>query len=487
MKKDNNNNFRRIDLLILGLILFVALIFRLYKINTPLADLHSWRQVDTAAVARNFVRDGFDLLHPRYDDLSSIETGKENPQGYRFVEFPLYNAIFAFVYKALPVLPIEVYGRLTSVFFSLIIIAIIYFLCLKESNRTTAVIASLTYGIMPFFVFFSRTVLPETTALAFALISLFLLYLWLFAKRTWASALSLIFSAVSFAVALLVKPTVIFYGLPLMIIFLQRYQIGFIKKPIIYIYFILSFVPFIWWRNYIQQYPEGIPASTWLITNVNTFEGQKNIFFRPAFFRWIFYERLNNLILGGYLNFLFILGVISKTKKYLFGAVLLAAFSYLLTFQGGNVQHEYYQTLILPAIAIFIGLGVNSLIKNSRNYFVIPTIFIVALTFIFSFFFSYYNVRNYYNYPNDLIQMARIINALTDAKDKIITDRSGDTTLLYLADRKGSPANYKSLDDFKRDGYRYFISANQGTIETTKKEMKYQIVFDNGQFTLFKL
>ena len=52
----NNRNFKKKDWLILFLILFLALILRLYKIDIPLADFHSWRQADTAAVARNFLR-----------------------------------------------------------------------------------------------------------------------------------------------------------------------------------------------------------------------------------------------------------------------------------------------------------------------------------------------------------------------------------------------------------------------------------------------
>src|SRR3989338_3369647 len=152
------------DIFILFIILFLSLIFRLYRISTPLADLHSWRQADTAAVARNFARDGIDLLHPRYDDLSGREAGQENPQGFRVVEFPLYNAIFAYIYKLSPVLSIEIYGRLTSALFSLLIIAVIYYLMLKENGRLPAIVAGLTYAIFPFFVFFSRVVLPETTA-----------------------------------------------------------------------------------------------------------------------------------------------------------------------------------------------------------------------------------------------------------------------------------------------------------------------------------
>ena len=33
---------------------------RLYRVTGPVADWHSWRQSDTAAVARNFTKFGFD-------------------------------------------------------------------------------------------------------------------------------------------------------------------------------------------------------------------------------------------------------------------------------------------------------------------------------------------------------------------------------------------------------------------------------------------
>lgn len=106
---------KKIDIFILSIILIIAFIFRLYKINTPLADFYSWRQVDTAAVARNFVKNGFDLFQPKYDDLSNVQSGIDNPQGYRMVEFPIYNAIFAYFYKLMPMLSIEVWGRLTTI------------------------------------------------------------------------------------------------------------------------------------------------------------------------------------------------------------------------------------------------------------------------------------------------------------------------------------------------------------------------------------
>src|SRR3989344_4354827 len=86
-----------IEYILLSTVLVLGFMVRLYKINNPVADWHSWRQADTAAVTRNYVNDGMDLLLPKYDDISSIQSRIFNPQGYRMVEFPIYNAISAVI------------------------------------------------------------------------------------------------------------------------------------------------------------------------------------------------------------------------------------------------------------------------------------------------------------------------------------------------------------------------------------------------------
>ncbi len=483
MKK---NNFEKKDFFTLLFILFIALTLRLYKIDIPLADFHSWRQADTAAVARNFIKDGFDLLHPRYDDLSSIQSGIENPNGYRMVEFPFYNAFFAYIYKVFPITTLEITGRLVTIFFSLITIAIIYYLALKESQRITAFFAGLSYAILPFFVFFTRVILPDPVALALASIAIYFIYLFTNTKNKYFEALFFILSLVSFSLALLTKPTTIFYGLAIAYLFYRKYSFSFLKKISFYLYILISIIPFLLWRKYITNYPEGIPVSDWLITMVNTYQGRQVIFFRPAFFRWIFFERINNLILGGYLVFLFMLGIIAKPRKYLLHALLASALIYLLVFQGGNVQHEYYQIMILPAISLFIGLGVNFVVNNLKNL-IHPalTYLVIFIVFGFSFLFSYYKVRDYYAYPTDLIQIARITQTLTKESDKIVTDRTGDTTLLYLMDRRGAPAVYLDPDKLKALGYKYLLTQNMEYLENLKES--YEVVFENNSFGLLKL
>ena len=89
--------------LILGILLALGFLVRLYKIDNPIADWHSWRQADTSAVTRNFIKYGVDIFYPRYDDFTDVSgRGLWNPEGYRFVEFPIFNLIHYSLYLIRP-------------------------------------------------------------------------------------------------------------------------------------------------------------------------------------------------------------------------------------------------------------------------------------------------------------------------------------------------------------------------------------------------
>src|SRR3989344_276658 len=107
-KKQVFGNFLMNSKFLILLIIVAGFAVRLYRIDNPVADWHSWRQADTAAVTRNFYRFGFTPLTPRYDDLSNIQTGKDNPHGYRFVEFPIYNSVVYTVSSGLYFVPFSI-------------------------------------------------------------------------------------------------------------------------------------------------------------------------------------------------------------------------------------------------------------------------------------------------------------------------------------------------------------------------------------------
>lgn len=295
------------------------------------------------------------------------------------------------------------------------------------------------------------------------------------------------FSAILFAIAILIKPTVIFYLLPIVYLFFIEYKFKSIKKLNFYLYFFIAIFPTFLWRRYIQQFPEGIPFNEWLLTSVNTYQGLKSILFKPSFFRWIFFERINNLILGGFLSGLSMLGLLIKPKRLLIYFLALSALAYLFVFQGGNVQHEYYQTLILPPLAIITGIGIGYLLSQKKIF--VSRIIIapfILLVIAFSWFISYYQVRDYYNYSAELVQTAKIINSLTTKNDLIVTDRTGDTTLLYLAERKGAPAIFKDPIDLGKEGYSYLTTSDPGEIASLNLK-NIPVKFSNDKFTMFNI
>jgi len=435
---------------------FLGFLTRLYKINSPLADWHSWRQADTAAVARNFVKNGYDLLHPRFDDLSNVASGKDNPLGYRFVEFPVYNVAHALFFQATErLVSFEVAGRLVTIFSSLISAFFLYLIVKNLLSEWLGILAAGFYLFLPFSIFYSRVILPDQTMLMFTLGSVWFLYFWRRQKEGGKNnqiifAISLLMSAL----AILTKPYALFLLFP-------SWLVIFKPKDFVWasFYIFFSFLPFVLWRIWMRQFPEGIPANQWLFN----LEG---IRFRPAWWRWLFAERLGKLILG-YWGVIFLgLGIIFRIsgflKESLFYAWLVGIFAYFSVFARGNVQHDYYQIIILPVLAVFLAKGVWFLVGfSSKNIYRIFAFGLAVICLIFSLGFSWYEVRGYYqiNHP-EIVEAGKIADKILPKEAKVIAPYNGDTAFLYQTNRQGWPVVGEPIENIIKKGATHYVSVN---------------------------
>ncbi|OGE30261.1 hypothetical protein A3C59_04760 [Candidatus Daviesbacteria bacterium RIFCSPHIGHO2_02_FULL_36_13] len=433
---------------LLGLIILLAFVLRLWKIDSPIADWHSWRQADTAAVTRNFIKHGFNPFLPKFDDMSAIsEFPVANPLGFRFVEFPVYNI---FVYPFYLFFGIEdMYHRLVSVFFSLGSTAVLYFLVKKYWDQTTAFLSALTFAILPYNVFFSRTTLPEPTFVFFSLSMMFFSSEWI-EKNT---KINLILAFVFTSIAFLIKPWAIFFYLPLLYLSLKKKAL---KRFLIFS--CLAFLPFIFWRLWILQQPEGIPASSWLLNS-------DGIRFRPAFWWWIVSERMGREILGATGLVLFTLGLILKPKNgnYFFHFWALSIFLYFAIFATGNVRHDYYQVLFVPVAAVLLSAGFLKLTRGENNF--VPRIFTISLALILytlSIYFGYKEVKGLYQINNPVIvEAGKKADEILPKDAIVLAPYNGDSAFLYQTNRKGFPFVPTSIKDLIADfGVSYYISPN---------------------------
>src|ERR1700758_4438435 len=144
------------------LIFIFSFVVRLYHFNAPIADWMSWRQADTAAVTRNFVKEGFTPLYPKFDALNSLNEGSvPNPNRYFFAEFPLYNILSYEGFTHFGHFTIEEWGRLVTIFFSCLTPIVLYFLVKQYSPRRVAFFAAFIYMFLPYNIYYGRVILPD--------------------------------------------------------------------------------------------------------------------------------------------------------------------------------------------------------------------------------------------------------------------------------------------------------------------------------------
>src|SRR5258706_13550321 len=149
------------EIILLLIFLLLGFIFRLYRFSNPIADWFSWRQADTSAVSRNFVKNGFDILHPQFDDISNVPSGLDNPSGYRFVEFPIYNIGQAGFYTTFHTFTLEEWGRIITIFCTILSIIFLFLIVKKYANVTAGLFTAFFYAFLPYSIYYSRVILPD--------------------------------------------------------------------------------------------------------------------------------------------------------------------------------------------------------------------------------------------------------------------------------------------------------------------------------------
>src|SRR5205807_1340463 len=143
---------------------------RVLLIDEPYIDKWSWRQSDVAAIARNFLHNGFQFAQPQ------IDWAGDQP-GYVGTEFPILPFIAALCYKIFGVH--EWIGRIQAVIFFALSLPFLFLIVRQIFGAIAAVWALFFYSFAPLNVMTSRCFMPDVPSLSLALIALFLFIRWI--------------------------------------------------------------------------------------------------------------------------------------------------------------------------------------------------------------------------------------------------------------------------------------------------------------------
>lgn len=191
---------RRLDVVLLGLVVLIASLVRMQFAFQPIVDAFSWREASTAMIAENIPLNNWNIFYPEVD-----WTGPgPSYQGREFQLLTFLAAILNFLFGWH-----DWTGRVVAVAFSVVTVFSLHRLTALVWNETHAHVVVLVYAILPGAIMIDTSYLPDPAMLALVTAGI-----WLFLKYFLEGSLSLLIaSGVCFSLGALSKLPGIAIGL----------------------------------------------------------------------------------------------------------------------------------------------------------------------------------------------------------------------------------------------------------------------------------
>lgn len=449
----------------------LTLAVRLIHVDEPFLDLQTWRQADTAAVARNYFEEGFDFFHPRVD-------WRGDTPGYVEMEFPLYNYLVACGYWLIGS-PQEWVGHLLSALFSAATIPLLYALSRTLHGTTAARIASFVFAVNPLDVFYGRAIMPDATMLFFSVGAVLFFMRWAETARVSTYAAAVVFAALAF----LVKVPTLYLGLPLFFLACERFGTTTFRRPALWAYVLLTLVPTALWHYHGYRLFEQTHL-TYGIWNRYGYAkwGNPDVLAQGSFYA-LMLARLWGVVLTPVGFVLLVAGALKKVRErreWVLHVWLLALVVFVLIAAEGNRVHKHYQLPFVPVAAIFAGKALASFLSDGWHLrlarsLVVRRLSVAACLTALAAFGYVYAAPLFVAHPfyRAQYEIGRDVDRLIPKDALIVTGelddnkgspyRSQSPVLLYFSHRKGWQllpeefADANRLRDLRARGARYFL------------------------------
>jgi hypothetical protein len=327
--------------LLVWALLALGLLIRLVHLDAPLVGVHSWRQCDTAAMARNFAEEGLNPLYPRID-------WRGDSPGYVEAEFPAYPYAVALLYRVFGTA--EALGRLLSALAFLAGAYALFRLVRATDGEATALWALGLILFLPRQIYYTRTFQPEGAMLACSAAGIYFFYRWLKDDRAgW-----LIGSTALVALAGLMKLPNLSLGLPLLYLAWVRDRGGLFLRPALWLFAAAVLGAALAWSLHAQGLFRATGLTFGLWPQAYGPWQSLGLVFTWEYWNRVLFQFIAERHLTWFLLPLFLLGLLRprpSPEGRLYDLWLLAFVPALLLLPERNFHHEYWQLpLMLPAV-----------------------------------------------------------------------------------------------------------------------------------------
>ncbi len=346
----------------------------------------------------------------------------------------------------------DFWGRLLSVFFSILTVYGLYLLVKKIINEKTALWSALIYAILPLNIFYGRAFMPDAGMLMCSVYGVYFFSEWLDKEKV-----KYIIAAWFFiTLAVLMKLPTLYIGLTLFYLAFKKYRWALFKNLRLYLLAALILLPVILWYYHAHQLFLNGGSSFGIWTYGQDKWGMFSLLIDPAWYNDIFFKSIaeRHLTYPGFI--LLIAGLFIKRRserERLFDIWMIAVLIFIFIAAQAHRAQEYYTLPFNITASVFIGKFLakylpfenlrSALAANKlRSYFAILCVLLICVL-------SYLRVARFYNGENPdstVLKIGRDVQSVSIPQDKIITIGDGNPVYLYQAHRFGWTAMPQQLD-----------------------------------------
>jgi len=412
-------------------ICILAVAARLILVNQPYVDHWSWRQSDVAAIATNFLQNGFRFGFPQIDWAG-------NAPGYVGTEFPILPFIAALCYKVAGAQ--EWVGRIQAVIFFAVSLPFFFLLIREIFGRTAGVWATLFYSFAPVNVFAGRSFMPDVPSLSLAIVGLYFFLRWA-NDHNW---MPFFLATIAISFSLLIKITSMVILAPLLYLTVaeggdlglgERSDAGISRgqRPRIQLALLaaIALLPSaIWYWHAYQVVQKFYP---------HHFFGAGGIRIENFSWYWHIAQGILTSSLTPVLSLMALIGLFvpqPRDRKYsrLFYWWLVAMVLFIIVVGYGN-RHRWYQLPLVPIAATFAGAACAFIgSKISLRVVAVALSILLVSSFTIS---GFWYVHPFYQSSAQLHDAGQELNEVTPPDALIVAADMGDPTIFYYAQRKG--------------------------------------------------
>jgi hypothetical protein len=309
----------------------------------------SWRQSDYIQIARNFEREGMNILFPRID-------WRGDTPGYVEGEFPLVPWVGAVLYKIFGYQ--EWFLRTIPCFFSLLSLVLMGWLAVRLLPPGGALFATAAFAFNPLMVYLSTSIQPESTMIFLSLAAFAFLVRW----DSESSFGNLLIASLFTGAAILAKSPAASVGLALGFVILRRNGLRTFVDLRVIVAGVTGVLPPLLWYGWAHRF-YVVYGNSLGLSNESHYIGL-DLLFPPAFLlgnlKW---ETLFVFTPCGWLLFLAALGASKRRLQpelIWYGAVWV--FYVLAARTSGDDWAYYYHCSSVAPACLLMGAGYDRLV-----------------------------------------------------------------------------------------------------------------------------